>query len=252
MTAFHRRLLVLPLSLALLSCGGLAAAKDTVKIAFIGPHPEVIRLMGNKVRAREAAKAAGLPLLPGSPGVLKSAEEAIATIKADPSFDLVLTDMAMPDAGAGLKVLTASREVMPDTPVLVVTAYGNIEGALDTIQQGAQEAVNNMQAVVARVDLGVQHGQHAGEAVRQIRSSAAQVLQMVGEITAAIQHQNDASSAINNEVDKLAHRSQQISSAANHGTRFTVEMQQTAEEMGRIVARFRLAGPVAGSKGQSH
>jgi branched-chain amino acid transport system substrate-binding protein len=37
MTAFHRRLLALPLSLALLSCGGLAVAKDTVKIAFIGP-----------------------------------------------------------------------------------------------------------------------------------------------------------------------------------------------------------------------
>ena len=128
----------------------------------------------------------------------------------------------------------------------------DIVQVVDTIQQGAQQAVNNMQAVVARVDLGVQHGQHAGNAVRQIRSSAAQVLQMVGEITAAIQHQNDASSAINNEVDKLAHRSQQISSAANHTTRFSVEMQQTAEEMGRIVARFRLAGSAAGSKGQSH
>jgi methyl-accepting chemotaxis protein len=118
----------------------------------------------------------------------------------------------------------------------------DIVRVVDSIQQGAQQAVNNMQTVVARVDLGVQHGQHAGEAVRQIRSSAAQVLQMVGEITAAIQHQNDASSAINNEVDKLADRSQQISNAANHTTRFTVEMQQLSEELGRIVARFRLAG----------
>jgi acetyl-CoA carboxylase biotin carboxylase subunit len=46
------------------------------KIAFIGPRPEVIRLMGNKVRAREAAREAGLPLLPGSPGVVKDAAEA--------------------------------------------------------------------------------------------------------------------------------------------------------------------------------
>ena len=37
MTTFHRRLLAVPLLLALLSCGGLVAAKDTVKIAFIGP-----------------------------------------------------------------------------------------------------------------------------------------------------------------------------------------------------------------------
>jgi DNA-binding NtrC family response regulator len=43
----------------------------------------------------------------------------------------------MPDPGDGLKVLNFSREQQPDTPVIVVTAYGNIEGALDTIQQGA-------------------------------------------------------------------------------------------------------------------
>ena len=66
-----------------------------------------------------------------------NADEAVALIKSDLDFDLVMTDMAMPDAAAGLRVLTVSKELMPDTPVLVVTAYGNIEGALDTIQQGA-------------------------------------------------------------------------------------------------------------------
>src|SRR5512135_2822387 len=48
------------------------------KIRFIGPRPDMLRLMGNKVRAREAAKEAGLPLLPGSPGVLKGPAEAQA------------------------------------------------------------------------------------------------------------------------------------------------------------------------------
>ncbi|MFT3840594.1 MAG: sigma-54 dependent transcriptional regulator [Myxococcaceae bacterium] len=52
-------------------------------------------------------------------------------------YDLVLTDMAMPDPGDGLKVLTRAKESQADTPVIVITAYGNIEGALDTIQQGA-------------------------------------------------------------------------------------------------------------------
>jgi DNA-binding NtrC family response regulator len=66
-----------------------------------------------------------------------SSKEAIALIGAGPAFDLLLTDMAMPDPGDGLKVLTTSRELQPDTPVVIVTAYGNIEGALDTIQQGA-------------------------------------------------------------------------------------------------------------------
>jgi acetyl-CoA carboxylase biotin carboxylase subunit len=45
-------------------------------IHFIGPPPEAIRLMGNKIRAREAMAKAGLPLLPGSKGVLRDAREA--------------------------------------------------------------------------------------------------------------------------------------------------------------------------------
>jgi acetyl-CoA carboxylase, biotin carboxylase subunit len=45
-------------------------------IHFIGPPPEAIRLMGNKIRAREAMAKAGLPMLPGSKGVLRDAHEA--------------------------------------------------------------------------------------------------------------------------------------------------------------------------------
>jgi len=58
--------------------------------------------------------------------------------KGEP-IDLVVTDMAMPDATDGLRVLHAAREHWPDTAVIVLTAFGNIEGALDTIQQGAYD-----------------------------------------------------------------------------------------------------------------
>ncbi len=46
-------------------------------ITFIGPTPEVIKLMGLKQCAREAMKQAGVPTLPGSEGILASAEEAV-------------------------------------------------------------------------------------------------------------------------------------------------------------------------------
>ncbi len=49
----------------------------------------------------------------------------------------MLTDMAMPDPDDGLRVLRAALAQNPDTPVIVLTAFGNIEGALDTIQKGA-------------------------------------------------------------------------------------------------------------------
>ncbi len=46
-------------------------------IAFIGPKPDVIRLMGVKERARGFMQEMGVPILPGSAGVLASAEEAV-------------------------------------------------------------------------------------------------------------------------------------------------------------------------------
>src|SRR5450631_1646326 len=45
-------------------------------IKFIGPPPEVTRLMGEKEKARQAMKAAKVPILPGSDGVISTVEEA--------------------------------------------------------------------------------------------------------------------------------------------------------------------------------
>ncbi|MCP3104597.1 sigma-54 dependent transcriptional regulator [Myxococcus sp. K15C18031901] len=63
--------------------------------------------------------------------------KAAAEKLAETAYDLVLTDMAMPEPGDGLKVLQEVKAHLPDTPVIVVTAFGNIEGALDSIQLGA-------------------------------------------------------------------------------------------------------------------
>jgi len=49
---------------------------ETCGISFIGPTPELIRLMGDKKLARQKMKAMGLPVLPGSDGVVSSAESA--------------------------------------------------------------------------------------------------------------------------------------------------------------------------------
>src|SRR5882724_1142726 len=50
---------------------------ETSGLRFIGPKPEVIRRMGLKQEARTAMEEAGVPILPGSQGILNSAEEAL-------------------------------------------------------------------------------------------------------------------------------------------------------------------------------
>src|SRR5512136_2993384 len=49
---------------------------QTSNVKFIGPPPELIRLMGEKEKAREAMKKTGVPILPGSEGVIGTQEEA--------------------------------------------------------------------------------------------------------------------------------------------------------------------------------
>ena len=98
-------------------------AEMVVKLGmkFIGPRPEMLRLMGNKVSARAAAEKAGLPLLPGSRGVLATPEEAEA-LATEIGFPVILK-AASGGGGRGMKIVreeagirqafeTASREAL--------------------------------------------------------------------------------------------------------------------------------------------
>jgi two-component system response regulator HydG len=55
-------------------------------------------------------------------------------------FDVVLTDLKMPDVD-GMEVLRVARESRPDVPVILVTAFGTIETAIQAIRQGAYDYV---------------------------------------------------------------------------------------------------------------
>ncbi len=96
------------------------------QIAFIGPRPEVIRMMGNKVRARAAALEAGLPLLPGSPGVVTSAEEALAW--AEKIGYPVILKAAAGGGGRGMKIVREARalpQAFGTASAEAVAAFGN-------------------------------------------------------------------------------------------------------------------------------
>ena len=53
----------------------LAEICEACNIKFIGPGPQAIRLMGDKSRAKKAMLKAGVPVIPGSPGVIEDEEQ---------------------------------------------------------------------------------------------------------------------------------------------------------------------------------
>ncbi len=66
---------------------------------------------------------------------LSSSREAAARLEREP-FDALVTDLRMPEID-GLGLLQFSRRSDPDRPVIVMTAYGAIDTAVDSIRQGA-------------------------------------------------------------------------------------------------------------------
>jgi two-component system response regulator AtoC len=61
--------------------------------------------------------------------------EALAELSRQPA-DLVVSDIRMPDVD-GVQLLEKMREAAPDVPVILVTAFGDVEGAVDAIRRGA-------------------------------------------------------------------------------------------------------------------
>jgi len=92
-------------------------------IKFIGPTPEVIRMMGLKQLAREKMREHGVPILPGSAGVLKTVEEALET--ADRIGYPVMLKASAGGGGRGMRIVRSAEEL----PSLFAQAQQEAENA---------------------------------------------------------------------------------------------------------------------------
>ncbi|MBI2163177.1 MAG: sigma-54-dependent Fis family transcriptional regulator [candidate division NC10 bacterium] len=98
------------------------------KVLVVEDDPEMLALVCEHLES-EGYRAAGTD----------RGAEAIARVRAE-EFDVVLTDLRMPDVD-GLEVLRAAREAQREVPVILVTAFGSIETAIQAIRQGAYDYV---------------------------------------------------------------------------------------------------------------
>ena len=81
------------------------------KITFIGPTGDHIRLMGDKIAAKETVKKLGIPVVPGSDGEISDANDAVKIAK-EIGFP-VLIKAASGGGGRGMKVVRNEDEVIP-------------------------------------------------------------------------------------------------------------------------------------------
>lgn len=84
---------------------------ETSGISFIGPRPDVLRMMGLKQQARAAMKSHGVPILPGSEGILESAEHA-AQVAGTIGYPVILKASAG-GGGRGMRVVRSEEEIAP-------------------------------------------------------------------------------------------------------------------------------------------
>ncbi len=78
-------------------------------INFIGPSPEAIEMLGNKAAAKSAMKKAGVPVIPGSDGALKSLEEA-KRLAAETGFPLMIKASAG-GGGRGIRLVERPEDL---------------------------------------------------------------------------------------------------------------------------------------------
>jgi acetyl-CoA carboxylase, biotin carboxylase subunit len=82
---------------------------ETSGIKFIGPQPQVMRLMGEKEKARSAMKKAGVPILPGSDGIIAAEGEAVEW--AEQVGFPVIVKASAGGGGRGMRIVRTAEEL---------------------------------------------------------------------------------------------------------------------------------------------
>src|SRR5438552_1779267 len=89
----------------------LAEICEACNIKFIGPGPQAIRLMGDKSRAKKTMARAGVPVIPGSPGVVEDEEKAVQVAR-EVGYPVILKASAG-GGGRGMRIVRNPAEMTP-------------------------------------------------------------------------------------------------------------------------------------------
>jgi acetyl-CoA carboxylase, biotin carboxylase subunit len=136
----------------------LAEVCEACHIRFIGPDPSVIKLLGDKSRAKKAMKKAGVPMLPGSDGPVESEAKALSVAK-EVGYPVIIKAVAG-GGGRGMRIVRAAAEL----PNLLRTAQREAEAAFGNGDVYIEKYLENPRHIEFQI-LGDHHGNviHLGE-----------------------------------------------------------------------------------------
>ena len=109
-------------------------------IKFIGPSADAIRNMGNKAVAKETMRAAGVPVIPGSVGIVETVEKAKETAK-EVGYPILLKAVAG-GGGKGMRVVNKDSE---------------LENAFNLTRREAEVSFNNPDIYIEKLVEGSRH-----------------------------------------------------------------------------------------------
>ncbi len=124
---------------------------ETSGLTFIGPKPDVIRRMGLKQVARSAMEEAGVPILPGSKGTIKCADEALEM--AETVGYPVMLKASAGGGGRGMRVVRNAEEL----PGLLAQAQAEATAAFSNGDMYMEKLVENPRHIEFQI-LADQHG----------------------------------------------------------------------------------------------
>jgi acetyl-CoA carboxylase biotin carboxylase subunit len=136
----------------------LAEVCQACHIRFIGPDPSVIKLLGDKARARKAMKKAGVPMLPGSEGPVENEERALKVAR-DIGYPVIIKAVAG-GGGRGMRVCRNADEL----PQLLRMATREAEAAFGNGDVYIEKYLDNPRHIEFQI-IGDHHGNlvHLGE-----------------------------------------------------------------------------------------
>ena len=116
-----------------------------------------------------------------------SSQEALRALEHDP-VDLLVTDLRMPEVD-GLQLLEASRKAAPDRPVIVMTAYGAVDTAVESIRRGAYHYLSKpfkLEELLVFVERALDEGQVRRAVRHALKPQAANIFGESKRLRAAL------------------------------------------------------------------